>query len=48
MLQLRDTRYNDIRLIFKEEGHKYNDSFGNEYKSMTTLLHEYQPKFEKS
>lgn len=48
MLQLRDTRYNDIRLIFKEEGHKYNDTFGNEYKSMTTLLHEYQPKFEKS
>ena len=48
MLQLRDTRYNDIKLIFKEEGHKYNDTFGNEYKSMTTLLHEYQPKFEKS
>ena len=48
MLQLRDTRYNNIKLIFKEEGHKYNDTFGNEYKSMTTLLHEYQPKFEKS
>ena len=37
MLTLRDTRYNDIRLIFKEDGHKYNDSFGNEYKSATTL-----------
>lgn len=47
MLQLRDTRYNDVRLIFKEEGHKYNDTFGNEYKSTTTLLHDYQPKFDK-
>ena len=48
MLQLRDTRYNEVRLIFKEEGHKYNDTFGNEYKSTTTLLHDYQPKFDKS
>ena len=48
MLQLRDTRYNDVRLIFKEEGHKYNDTFGNEYKSMTTLLHDYAPKFDQS
>ena len=47
MLQLRDSRYNDVRLIFKEEGHKYNDTFGNEYKSTTTLLHEYSPKFNK-
>ena len=48
MLKLRDLRYNDIKLIFKEEGHKYTDSLGNEYKSTTTLLHEYQPKFEKN
>lgn len=48
MLNLKDTRYNDVRLIFKEEGHKYNDTFGNEYKSTTTLLHEYQPAFDKS
>lgn len=48
MLNLRDIRYNDVRLIFKEEGHKYNDTFGNEYKSTTTLLHEYQPAFDKS
>lgn len=48
MLQLRDLRYNDIKLIFKEDGHKYTDTLGNEYKSTTTLLHEYQPKFEKS
>ena len=47
MLQLRDTRYNDIRLIFKEEGHTYKDTFGNSYKSTTTILHEYQPKFDK-
>ena len=47
MLQLRDTRYNDVRLIFKEEGHKYTDTFGNEYKSTTTLLHDYAPKFDK-
>ena len=47
MLYLRDTRYNDVRLIFKEEGHKYNDSFGNEYKSTTTLLHDYKPVFDK-
>lgn len=48
MLQLRDTRYNDVRLIFHEEEHKYNDSLGNNYTSTTTLLHEYQPKFDKS
>ena len=48
MLQLKDTRYNDVRLIFKEEGHKYNDTFGNEYKSMTTLLHDYAPAFDQS
>ena len=47
MLTLRDTRYNDVKLIFKEEGHKYNDTFGNEYKSTTTLLHDYAPKFDK-
>lgn len=48
MLQLRDKRYNDVRIIFKEDGHKYNDTYGNEYKSTTTLLHEYAPKFDKS
>lgn len=48
MLQLRDTRYNDIRLIFKEANHSYIDTLGNSYKSVTTLLHEYQPSFNKS
>ena len=47
MLTLRDTRYKDIRLIFKEEEHKYNDSLGNDYISTTTILHNYQPKFMK-
>lgn len=47
MLQLRDKRYNEVHLIFKEDGHKYNDTFGNEYKSATTLLHDYAPKFDK-
>lgn len=45
MLQLRDTRYNEIRLTFKEEGHKYTDTYDREYLSCTTLLHQYQPKF---
>lgn len=48
MLQLKDTRYNDVRLIFKEEGHKYTDTFGNEYKSTTTLLHDYKQPFDKN
>lgn len=47
MFQLKDTRYNDVRLIFQEEGHKYTDTFGNTYKSTTTLLHDYQPKFDR-
>ena len=45
-LQLRDTRYNDVQLIFQEDGHKYTDTFGNEYLSTTTFLHDYQPPFE--
>lgn len=48
MIQLKDTRYNDIKLIFEEEGHKYHDTFGNSYCSTTTLLHQYQPSFDKS
>lgn len=47
MFQLRDARYNQVHLTFKEDGHKYTDSFGNEYKSATTLLHEYKPHFDK-
>lgn len=48
MLELRDKRYNDIRINFKEENHSYTDTLGNAYKSTTTLLHDYVPKFDKS
>lgn len=47
-MELRDKRYNDIRLIFHEEEHKYNDSLGNDYISTTTILHNYAPKFDKN
>lgn len=47
-MELRDKRYNDIGLIFHEEEHKYNDSLGNDYISTTTILHGYQPKFDKN
>ena len=48
MLELRDKRYNDIRLVFDEPQHKYTDTLGNGYISATTILHNYQPKFDKS
>ena len=48
MLELRDKRYNDIRLVFNEPQHKYTDTLGNGYISTTTILHNYQPKFDKS
>ena len=45
---MRDSRYYNIFLYFKEEGHKYNDSNGNSYTSVTTLIHDnYVPKFNK-
>lgn len=47
MLTLQDERYNDVRLIFKEEGHSYTDTLNNSYLSTTTFLHEYQPAFDK-
>lgn len=47
MIELQDKRYNQVRLIFKEDGHKYNDTFGNDFISTTTLLHNYAPKFDK-
>lgn len=44
----KDKRYNEIFLYFKEEGHKYNDTLGNSYTSVTTLIHDnYVPKFNK-
>lgn len=47
MLKLKDTRYNDVKLIFKEDGHKYNDTNGNDYISTTTILHSLAPAFDK-
>ena len=47
MLELKDTRYNDVKLIFKEDGHKYNDTNGNDYISTTTILHSLAPVFDK-
>ena len=45
---MRDSRYDKVFLYFKEEGHKYNDSNGNSYTSVTTLIHDnYVPKFNK-
>ena len=44
---LSDKRYEQIRLIFHEEGHKYNDTLGNDYISTTTILHQYKPEFDK-
>lgn len=48
MLQLRDTRYNDVRMIFNEEAHSYTDTFGNKYKSVTTILGQYKEDFDRS
>lgn len=46
MLQLSDLRYNDVHLIFEEEGHKYRDTLGNNnYMSVTTLLGNYHQDF---
>ena len=45
---MRDTRYDNNFLYFQEEGHKYNDTNGNRYLSITTLIHDnYVPKFDK-
>lgn len=45
---MRDSRYDEIFLYFEEEGHKYTDTLGNAYKSVTTLIHDnYVPKFDK-
>lgn len=47
MYSIRDV-YKDVRLYFDEPTHKYTDSYKNDYISTTTLLHQYQPKFDKS
>lgn len=43
-----DKRYLENFLYFKEEGHKYNDSNGDSYISVTTFIHDnYVPAFDK-
>lgn len=45
---MKDTRYDSNFLYFQEEGHKYTDTNGNRYLSVTTLIHDnYVPKFDK-
>lgn len=45
---IKDKRYNEVKLKFKEDEHKYTDTLGNEYVSTTTFLHRYVPVFDKS
>lgn len=43
-----DSRYNSNYLYFDEPTHKYTDSLGNSYISVTTIIHDnYTPKFDK-
>ena len=46
-MEVKDTRYNNIRLIFEPSAHKYTDTRGYEYISTTTILHNYVPKFDE-
>lgn len=41
-----DNRYNDNFLFFDEGPHKYTDTFGNEYRSVTTLIGDYYNHFD--
>jgi hypothetical protein len=41
-----DSRYKDNFLFFDEGPHKYNDTFGNEYRSVTTLIGDYYNHFD--
>lgn len=43
-----DNRYNDNFLYFEEGEHKYTDTFGNEYRSVTTLIGDYYPHFDEN
>ena len=41
-----DERYNSNFLYFEEKEHKYTDTCGNEYLSVTTLIGKYHEKFD--
>lgn len=47
MFGLKDSRYNDVRIVFTEDSHSYTDTLGNKYLSTTQLLHRYQKEFDK-
>ena len=40
-----DNRYKDNYLFFEEKAHKYTDTLGNEYRSVTTLIGDYYNHF---
>ena len=40
-----DNRYKDTYLFFEEKAHKYTDTLGNEYRSVTTLIGDYYNHF---
>ena len=46
MLKIMNDIYNNTYLYFDEGPHKYTDSNGNEYISVTTLIGDYCPKFD--
>ena len=41
-----DNRYKDNFLFFEEKAHKYTDTLGNEYRSVTTLIGDYYNHFD--
>ena len=42
-----EEKYSDINLYFDEGQHKYTDSLGNNYISVTTIIHNYVPEFDE-
>lgn len=48
MLKLADKRYDKVKLIFHNDGHRYIDNLGNDYISTTTILHRYKIPFDKA
>ena len=47
MIMSNNVDYRNIFLYFDEACHKYTDSNRNEYISVTTLIHDYVPKFDE-
>ena len=35
------------QISFNEELHRYTDEYSSEYKSVTTVIHDYVPEFDK-